>query len=231
MEDLRIQRIPVKLLQNGNVVKISHAGVSRSPGDDGLQLLRQHGFQIIGPHINRPIFQHELKTVPYLFWGNGIAGGNINLQRSAHPVKECYHCDPDAGIFRLIHDLRDAFYLEGNAVINGNRDDLGHHVFHVLHVDIGSLDGRIQVHCRASVQAHHRRHQHTAFENEFVPICREGDTLQEPLHHVVSHQDLRVRSVFPGQVADQIFQLPCRFYHKSTSKYCRKIFSTRNSFA
>lgn len=64
------------------------ASVGRSPVDDGFQLLRQHGFQVIGPHINRPIFQHELKTVPYLFGGNGIAGGNINLQRSTHPVKD-----------------------------------------------------------------------------------------------------------------------------------------------
>lgn len=51
-----------------------------------------------------------------------------------------------------------------------------------------------------------------------IPLLRinlsryaERNTLQESLHHVVPHL--------------------CCFNHKSTSKYCRKIFSTRNSFA
>ena len=31
-----------------------------------------------------------------------------------------------------------------------------------------------------------------------------------------------------GEIADQVFELPCSLYHKSTSKYCRSSFSTRN---
>ena len=72
------------------------------------------------------------------------------------------------------------------------------------------------------------RYQHTAFQNKFVTIFRKGDTLQKTLHHVVPHQELGVRRFFSGKIADQILQLPCCFYHKSTSKYCRRIFSTRN---
>ena len=170
MENVRVQSAAIELLQDGDVVKISHTGVGRGPGDDGFQLFGQHGLQVIGPNVDGTVLQHELEAVPHLFRGDGVAGRNVDFQRGAHPVKERCHRDPDTGIFRFIHDFRNAFHLEGNAVVNGNGDDLGHHVLHILHADVGPLDRCVQVHRRAGVQTDHRGHQHTTLEDELVPV-------------------------------------------------------------
>ena len=196
MENVRVQSAAIELLQDGDVVKISHTGVGRGPGDDGFQLFGQHGLQVIGPNVDGTVLQHELEAVPHLFRGDGVAGGDVDFQRGAYPVKKRCHRHPDAWIFRFIHDFRNAFHLESNAIVNGNRDDLGHHVLHILHADVGPLNCCVQVHRGAGVQADHRGHQHPAFEDKFVPVGRERNAFQKPLHHIVAHQNLRVRSVF-----------------------------------
>ena len=69
MENVRVQSAAIELLQDGDVVKISHTGVGRSAGDDGFQLFGQHGLQVIGPNVDGAVLQHELEAVPHLFRG------------------------------------------------------------------------------------------------------------------------------------------------------------------
>ena len=105
MERLPVQCVPVELIQNINVIEISHAGVGGGSGDDCFQLFSQNGFQIVCPNVNGAIFQHQLERVAYLPWGNGIPCGNVNLQRCHHTVKGCSHADPNPRILRFIHNL------------------------------------------------------------------------------------------------------------------------------
>ena len=228
MENLRVQCIPMQLFQNINVIEISHAGVGGSSGNDRFQLFGQNRFQIVRPNINGAIFQHQLERVADLPGGNGIPCGNVNLQRRHHTVKGCSHIYANPRIFRLIHNLRNTFQLEFDAIIKRDTHNSGNQILYVLHIDIGSFYSSVQIHRGTGIQTNHSRYQHTAFQNKFVTIFRKGDTLQKTLHHVVPHQELGVRRFFSGKIADQILQLPCCFYHKSTSKYCRRIFSTRN---
>ena len=48
----------------------------------------------------------DFEALPHLFRGDGVAGGDVDFQRRAYPVEKRCHRDPDAGIFRFIHDLR-----------------------------------------------------------------------------------------------------------------------------
>ena len=45
IERLPVQCVPVELIQNINVIEISHAGVGGGSGDDCFQLFSQNGFQ------------------------------------------------------------------------------------------------------------------------------------------------------------------------------------------
>mgnify|MGYP003205633174 CR=1 FL=1 len=153
----------VELIQNVQIVKIPHTGVGSSAGDNSFQLLRQNCFQIVRPYFNHAIFQHQLETVPDFSRSNGIAGGNVDLQRCNHMVKLCFHADPDTGIFRFIHDLGNALYPEIHAIINRHRNDGGNHILHFLNADSCAFDGCIHVHGGTGIQAHHGSYQHTAF--------------------------------------------------------------------
>ena len=53
-------------------------------------------------------------------------------------------------------------------------------------------------------------------------------TDEQRRYHVIAHQNLCICGFVLGEIADQVFELPCSLNHKSTSKYCRSSFSTRN---
>ena len=73
--------LAVELAQNVQIIEISHAGVGGDAGHDGFQLLGQNGFQIVRPNLNEAILQHQLEAVTHLAGRNGIAGGNVDLER------------------------------------------------------------------------------------------------------------------------------------------------------
>ena len=74
--------LAVELAQNVQIIEISHAGVGGGAGHDGFQLFGQNGFQIVRPNLNGAILQHQLEAVPHFAGRNGVAGGNVNLERS-----------------------------------------------------------------------------------------------------------------------------------------------------
>ena len=71
------EAFPVELLQDMYIVKIPHARVGDIAADNRLQFFGQHRFQIVGPHLNGAILQHELEAVPDFTGRNHIPGGNV----------------------------------------------------------------------------------------------------------------------------------------------------------
>ena len=210
------------------IIEISHAGVGGDAGHDGFQLLGQNGFQIVRPNLNGAILQHQLETVPHFAGRSGVAGGNVDLERRYHTVKLRFHTDADARILGLVHDFGNTLHTELHAIVHRNGDDGGDHILNFLNADRRTLYGCVNVHCGAGVKADHGSHQHPALENELVPVLRKRNALQKALHHVIAHQNLCICGFVLGEIADQVFELPCSLNHKSTSKYCRSSFSTRN---
>ena len=210
------------------IIEISHAGVGGGAGHDGFQLFGQNGFQIVRPNLNGAILQHQLEAVPHFAGRDSVTGGNVGFERRYYAVKLRFHADADARILGFVHDLGNALHTELHAIVHRNGDDGGDHILYFLDADRCAFYGCVNVHCGAGVKADHGSHQHSAFEDEFVPVFRERNALQKPLHHVIAHQNLCICGFVLGEIADQVFELPCSFYHKSTSKYCRSSFSTRN---
>lgn len=177
----------MELAQNVQIIEISHAGVGGNTGHNGFQLLGQNGFQIVRPNLNGAILQHQFEAVPHFAGRDGVAGGNVDLERRYHTVKLRFHTDADARILGLVHDLGNALHPEPHAIVHRYRDDGGNHVLHVLDADRRTLYGRVNVHRGAGVKADHCSHQHPAFKDELVPIFRKRNALQKALHHVIAH--------------------------------------------
>ena len=128
------------------IIEISHTGVGGGAGHDGFQLLGQNGFQIVCPNFNGTILQHQLEAVTHLAGRDGVAGGNVDLERRYHAVKLRFHADTDARILGLVHDLGNALHPEPHAIVHRYGDDGGNHVLHVLDADRCTLYGRVNVH-------------------------------------------------------------------------------------
>ena len=218
----------VELIQNVQIVKIPHTGVGSSAGNNSFQLLGQNGFQIVRPNLNGAILQHQLEAVTHFAGRDSVTGGNVDFERRYYAVKLRFHADADARILGFVHDLGNALHTELYAIVHRHGDDGGNHILHFLDADRRTLYGRVNVHRGAGVKADHCSHQHPALENELVPVLRKRNALQKALHHVIAHQDLCICGFVLGEIADQVFELPCGLNHKSTSKYCRSSFSTRN---
>ncbi len=97
--------LAVELAQNVQIIEISHAGVGGGAGHDGFQLLGQNGFQIVRPNFDGAILQHQLEAVTHLVGRDGVAGGNVDLERRYHTVNSVSMLTPDARILSLVHDL------------------------------------------------------------------------------------------------------------------------------
>ena len=100
--------LAVELAQNVQIIEISHAGVGGGAGHDGFQLFGQNGFQIVRPNFDGAILQHQLKAVTHLVGRDGVAGGNVDLERRYHTVKLRFHADTDARICFQIRSCRSA---------------------------------------------------------------------------------------------------------------------------
>lgn len=205
--------LAVELAQNVQIIEISHAGVGGGAGHDSFQLLSQNSFQIARQNFNGTILQHQLEAVTHFAGRDGVAGGNVDLERRYHAVKLRFHADTDARILSLVHDLGNALQPELHAIVHRYGDDGGDHILYFFDADRRTLYGCVNVHRGAGVKADHCGHQHPAFEDELVPIFRKRNALQKPLHHVIAHQDLRICRFVLGEIANQVFELPCSLYH------------------
>ena len=99
-----------------------------------------------------------------------------------------------------------------------DRNDLRHDITDLVYIDGRTLDRCVDIHGGSGIQTYHSGDQHAAFQNEFVFVGRERNTLQEPFHHIVPHEKLCVCRIFSGEVIDQILELSGCFYHSSTSR-------------
>ena len=66
-------------------------------------------------------------------------------------VKLRLHADPDAGILRLIHDLRNALDPKFYAVVQRHVKDIGYHPLYVLRADRCAFYRGVQIHGGAGI--------------------------------------------------------------------------------